>query len=699
MAASDNPLLTGSNAFPGSGPVLNWIREAVLEGEGLMKNDPLYDSMDSNMDYVLGKQKILASTAFNPAYLSKVVINETHRSIRRHVSALTDIKPVFAYRTGNPNFQQHGLLLNTLVTVWWINTFADLALADAAKYAATAGAGDLVLEYDPYFGPMGDMRLMARDPRDTVPIRPSRDGSIQNWFGCILREAHSPNVLKAMYPQHIEKLRSDTPWGAGVFTKFKATFARIMGSGETSTLSGLNKTHSGRLIGDEIVLYRCYLHDAQVNTTSHPVLMGQAGTSWSYLVKPGDRLYPRKRLIVCTERVILYDGPNTYWHGLFPVTRLMLDRWPWSFFGLPIVNAMMPLQDAINELASTMIQKVKIAAAPAMVGNSRVPRGMLAQTDLRKPNTKIHTNEQVGTGITIPVLPDLPANTFELFQSLRSIFHEIAGDSTLDALQQAALHQIPDPESIEAFMAALSPELKLEGRQIEVTLRELADMMKANFFQFYDQERRMMVLGDAGLTLEDFDYDPGNLIPAMQETDPQTGQPTKGYLPQLNANIDQRDRAQFFLKLFTFYVTPNSLLALNARSEQMKYIQLARAGWVDFWTLMEKLEVPNVGKPPIMMLPMEKQPDEQTLMAIAQGLVPGANIDPNTGQALTLREPTTITERLQAQAMLGLGMEVSPSGRKASGQVEPHVETQPMPGGGQRIKMSESAHDHKKHGA
>lgn len=679
--------------------MLNWIHEALLEGEGLMKSDPLYDMMDRNMDSVIGKQAILTTSTDNPSYLTKVVFNETHRTVRRHVSALTDIKPVFAYKTPNPNFQQHALLLNNLVVVWWINTFSDLALADAVKYAATAGAGDLVLEYDPNYGPSGDMRLAARDPRDTIPIRPSRDGSIQNWYGCILREAHSPNVLRAMFPQYSTLLKPDIPWGAGVFTKFKASVSRILGSGNQGTLSGLEKPHTGRLAGDEIILYRTYLNDGSVNLTKAPILMGQAGSSWSYLVPPGERLYPRKRLIVSTEKIILYDGPNHYWHGMFPVSRLILDRWPWSFFGLPIVNSMEPLQNAINQLGSALIHKVKVASAPPVVGNSRVPRGMLAGFDLRRPNAKLHTNEQVGTGLAPMELPDLPQYSMELFTLLCTKFHELAGDSTLDSLQAAALSQVPDPEQIEAYMSALSPELKLEGRQVEVCIRELAMMQKSNIFQFYDMKRRVQILGDAGLTLQDFDYDPGNLIPAMTADQP-------GYLKQLDVNVDQKDRAIFFLKLFSFYVTPNSLLALNAKSEQMKYVQLARAGWMDFWTLMEKLEVPNVGSPPKMLLPPLTPIGPDEMEQIKLGQLPQFSIDPSTGEALEMRTPSTITERLMAQMQLGLGMSVGPAGatagagnsngqpgqpgRKASGAAPPTVTEQAVPGGGRRIKVEES---------
>src|SRR5213078_618479 len=119
-----------------------------------------------------------------------------------------------------------------------------------------------------------------------------------------------------------------------------------------------------------------------------------------------------------------------------------------------------------------------------------------------------------------------------------------------------------------------------------------------------------------------------------------------GYHPELDSNRDQKDRAQFFLQLFTFYVTPNSLLALNAKSEQMKYVQLARAGLCDRWTLWERLEVANAGSPPPMLLPADdqNQNDPQLMLEVAQGLHPNMSIDPNTHQLLVLRVPSTITE-------------------------------------------------------
>jgi hypothetical protein len=91
------------------------------------------------------------------------------------------------------------------------------------------------------------------------------------------------------------------------------------------------------------------------------------------------------------------------------------------------------------------------------------------------------------------------------------------------------------------------------------------------------------------------------------------------------------------MKGFTFHVTPGSMLSAVGIEEQLKYLQLSRAGLIDHWTLLEKLNIPNVGEPPA-----------------------GAN---------------TITQRLIEEQQMGVGMAISPTGRKSSGQTMPRQVT------------------------
>src|SRR6185436_3668582 len=97
------------------------------------RSDQAYGRMDEAMDYVMGNQ----IKGVRPSYQPGVVVNQTKRAVRTHVSALTDIRPLFRYKTFNDKFQDEGDVLNKLVLLWWVNTFADLRLAEGITYALT----------------------------------------------------------------------------------------------------------------------------------------------------------------------------------------------------------------------------------------------------------------------------------------------------------------------------------------------------------------------------------------------------------------------------------------------------------------------------------------------------------------------------------------------------------------------------------
>lgn len=621
---------------PGDARILGWVQEAIAEGERYQREDPMWSKIDQGMDYVIGQQ--LAGP--RPTYLPNVVINQSRKAVRTHVSALTDIRPLFAFKTRNTAFEEQSVLLNNLTLIWWVNTFADLALGDAIRYASVAGSGDLVAEWDPHFME-GDVRLLPRDPRDTIPIRPTRERSIQTWEGLILREAHSVNKLRGMYPDMQALLTPDVSGKfGGVYTKFRRVLSMV---GPVSTLDGLKKQERKSGVVPEIVLWRTYLTDRSVNKQGKTILMGKPGTNWCYRVEPGEPLYPQKRLILATERAILYDGPSQYWHGMYPVSRLQLDSWPWLHLGLPLLSDLYPLQDAINNTTNDILTAIaQVVNRGAIFDQNAVPEPVFKRFDPRKPNWKLKLKATMGEGFKMADPPQIQPWMLEFLKGLFAKFDEIAETANLQQLMQ--LRQLPGADTIEKYYNSLTPGLKIEGRMVETTLREVADMWKANVFQFMSSKRRMLLLGDAGRALSDFDLDPDTLVPALKKGLP-------GYSPELDASIPRDLRAKYFYKLFSFYVAPNSILAMHAQDQQMKYVQLSREGYMDFWTLMEMLEIPNVGSPPPIPIPKQD------------------------GSGMEVRVPVTITERLMAQQQLGLGMAASPAGRKASGQQPPSMAT------------------------
>ena len=248
--------------------------------------------------------------------------------------------------------------------------------------------------------------------------------------------------------------------------------------------------------------------------------------------------------------------------------------------------------------------------------------------DPEMPGLKARLNPVNGKPLEMLYEPNLDPFVMSYVQFLRDAMSDLAGNAGV-AQMIAELNQIPQMETVDKLTALGGVINTLRSLVIEAFMAEFAMMLLMDFFQFYTREQRIAVLGNQGQTMADFDFDPGTLIP-------------HDILPPMpdGSPAPRGERAREFFRYFTYQVAPGSLLRSADLPEQMKYIQLARAGVVDIATLLEKLNIPNIGLPSDF--------------------------------------PTGILQRLQWQQMNGIGMAVNSAGRKASGQAGP------------RMKMSES---------
>lgn len=701
----DLPATSAESLERGDPRVLSWLKEWIQEGDLINRADPSYDAIERAQQYIVGEQ--LSTDQRKLKYLPQIIINESRKAMQAHVSALTDLKPVVGWKS-NPEFLAQAHQLNQYAISEWITGMLDLDLGDCVKISLAAGTGDLVVDWDTHAPLGGAHQLSARDPRDTLPLRPSLSRSPQFWEGVCLREEHTVNVLRGMYPlkAHLFKPSSDTALGK-IMGRFRTGLSRLLSPADpldqiaSGTASTARRSRRGT-----VVLYRAYFTDRTRNLTDKTFTLGTPGSNWATVIGPGQPLYPRKRLIVATDDAIIYDGPNTYWHGLFPLARLKLWSVPWQFLGIPLFNDLLPVQDAINETVHDIRLGIKQWVDPDITYNrNAVSEATMRLMDPRRPGKRVRTNPGFGEPWTKEDGPNPQVLNLAttLWQQLTLKFEGLSGTANLQALLQ--LRQLPSADTIQKYYEALTPEIRQEARMVELFLRDFAEMIKVNYFQFLSTAKRVQILGQGGVTLNDFDFDPGSMVPALLP-----GQP--GYTPELDATLTTRDeRARYFHKSLVFVVAPNSVLAINAQERKMLNLQLARMGYYDFWSLHESLETPNVGAPPAIPLPPLEPPPPTVLMGllgqltqpgVIQGMAGGVMAppqftDPTTnrtfvldaasGQLLELRVPTTVTERLQAQALLGIGQTVSPAGRKASGEAPPQVEEKD---GGSRTTITES---------
>jgi hypothetical protein len=122
-------------------------------------------------------------------------------------------------------------------------------------------------------------------------------------------------------------------------------------------------------------------------------------------------------------------------------------------------------------------------------------------------------------------------------------------------------------------------------------MKFIADCNRYYFLQFYDIERRIKILGESGVTKEDFDYNPGTLIPSSLPNEP--------VLSNGVYASTQAERARQHAQNFRTTIEPTSLHQITHMQRKLLLMQATKLipGYpmVDPETLAKELDLPNWG--------------------------------------------------------------------------------------------------------
>jgi hypothetical protein len=646
------PSSTDPNSL--SNPTLTWLMEKHKEGKAFLKSQAGWNKIGDAIDAIMSAENNpLASFASSVSRdLSHTKTNRIAKIAEDIAALLTDIRPFWEYSVANRRFEQHAQIYSKLSTFWYQNRNIDLVLSACVKYYTVAGSAYIHIYWDPE---IEDIDACALDPRNVIPISPKKFDSLEDCQGVIIDNEVPISYIRERYGINV-KAESDgmDGWLGRLKDAEEDTISPIWRSIQS------NKPKSDLPRIPTAVIHTCYLKDSRTNDTDHDIEMGtfhdsidESGrpvripsTTWSYVVKPGEKRYPHLRMIVWVGTNILYDGPGFYWHGNFPVIKLTLNPYPWSFLGKAPIWDLLSLQDSLNRLLRVVDDHADQVAQPGAIGDkNNVSEATFKTLNTRRAGWKIRQNPLAGQGIKIVNPPPLDASIPAQIQWIIDEMAEISG--LKDIARMMDLKQLPSNDTVDSIINQMTPGLRMRSRIFEAFARNIARQLAYNFSQFYTLPLRVAILGPGGITADDFDYDPGSLIPDFPDSkDYKTEMGDDGQVHTI-INPDafvlgpapKYKRAQEFLRKFIFKISPASLLNGAQMERTLLYFQLTRAGVMDPITLLEQLNVPNIG--------VEQIPDNVR----------------------------TILDRIKWCQDNGLMMQVNPAGAKASGQAPPRVVT------------------------
>jgi hypothetical protein len=620
-----------------------WSQQSLGDGRSYLRLQPAYKYITDGMDIINGEY-LLSSVQS----LSSVRTEQTARNTRELVAAQTNLRIVPAFKSEAEQYREQNQILNKGFMAWQNMTFADRRLRAAWQYACATGTGYIGARYDPnyYYRGKGDLVWDAYGPLDVIPLGLKSDLQLQGAYVVFARKKMPIHQVWRMFPLQRDNIKANrvTTMGKGMVIAQSVKFA----SAALQRFSQGARRPEEASTWDTVDVYFGYVDDDSANETGHELHIcgpdGQWGTSWSYTVPyigqqiPTGRvlnggqqefkvarredclIYPNRRLIVATDSCIVNPDPEhqaSYrWDGRVPLVQFRADDWAWNFLGFPVTRYGQSIEKMMIELWRGVGDQMNLSLNPSAFYD----RGSTAQSLLQTINPRI---PGLRTGLDMSLNPAQaqwsPMMPYQWYQTnpvivetaskiLPSILKEQMGVADVSALARA--RQLPSGDSQERLLESLGPLIKDQSRNMEEGIRALGEMWKSDWFQFATAKRRMQLLGPEGVTEEDFDYEPGTLIPMTSDPanagkflpmseGPQGNWSYRPDVPDIrmpSLAVPQFERARWHKNNFTFSVTPYSLHELNSTTRKLFMLQLMKVQFpLSWWTLAEMFDVKNFG--------------------------------------------------------------------------------------------------------
>ncbi len=500
-----------------------WRDAARAEAIQTIKMNPERDYVRSYVDMLegrfYGRQR--------PKYRSMFFDNRLAEARLIELCALTDIRPSMEVSclSDIPQYTRQADILRKVIQSIWDQNDLDLATEAAVDHAMFS------VGYWKIGATMPSETLPARmlvTPcgMDTVmPIQPSFD--FQDASAVLYRVFKPMHRVKQAFGQSAEFIEREVTgaylsfvggaYPDGQIPDYSMNVMNPAIRQQPAGRSGISMaSEAGPFASVEVEEY--WIDDPTVNESMGEIQVKDprlelAQHNYHYRVPRGERLFPRKRLMVWAGSQILYDGPSPYWHGLYPFSQLVLRPGVWRLGGISCYRNLVPLNLAMNRIGAAVSDLCERAADPQMAFSD----GALDDTSFRnfypdRAGAVLKMSPQAQWGVNAKYVDPavLPAYVGNFVDRVDRAFDRQSG-----AMDTAMMRnkQTPGGDTIEQARDQANTIFRLDSRHIEPFMRASGTQMVSNCFQFFSRSQRMAMLGKDGITWEDFDFDAGTMIP------------------------------------------------------------------------------------------------------------------------------------------------------------------------------------------
>lgn len=499
-----------------------WCDNVYSSSSKLISQEPEIGEIAKYIKYLVGDQWVQD----RPSYRAKPVINKLLNWFYGQLAILSDVRMNTIVETQNPELRKLSENLTKMSYANWASQDGDLALMFTEMHASVSGIGYTKVGYNPV---EDEVSFLPLGPDSVIPILPCQT-DFQQSGGAIYQAWKPISWGKVRYPYRWHLIKPEAgPWTH----KFPTRPYYI----QEYTWNNLNPGMRDFLADDStgaksslewgtvpmFMLNEFWYHDPQVNESKQTLTVGWG--NYAYYVKPGDPIFPFGRLTVTagqTGRIILYDGPNCHWHGMFPFVPLRLRPAPWLFGGISDIRDLYPINNIINQSVADFQDYSKQLLNPVVISRDRqISPDSWDDYFPGMPGAKIRVLGQGQLSDIIKFERPSDGSLSHLIPFIEMMIRFFDTQSGMvDVGRMASKKQVPGADTIEQIRDSQQGTYRLKGRFIEQWQKGIGRLQIPDIVQYTTKKKVIATLGPDGETWTYLDWDPESIVPYQKGTDP-----------------------------------------------------------------------------------------------------------------------------------------------------------------------------------
>jgi hypothetical protein len=511
---------------------------------------------------------------------NRPVLPKAKRHAWETASLLTDLAIDFQIQTYD-HFDRHSSfesILNELCTFWALRNDFEESIYDIVMYGLLHTGPAKIQWNSTLNGGMGDVQVVPVAPWQWVALgcgSQIRDAECVIYFPVTTKDH-----LIRRFGKTAERVECDADFGSALSGNFNrpASISKASWAGMSQTLRrklGVKSSAGSDDPYPKAILKEAWLTDDSINERSYTVTVGPCDSSgepsvnWAYRVEPGERLYPRGRVICWAGNCVLEDSPNPYWHSRKPFSLYRPLRLPWQMSGNSALKPWTLMNTTIDKIMGGMLDSLYAINEPTLVApKGAFPAGDWESLDPGAAGGKIKYNNNSPKAPEFAKRAEFPFAPAS--QAIDQISKELDMSSGAAAMSQALnKKQVPGGDTLEMILSSRSLPIRLQSRALTGFVEDIGYMGTANILQFYSVAHRVAILGSRGISNSDF-------------------RPIYGSVYNTNSGLKPEE----FVRKFQFTVKPESTLSSQRDNKIAIALQLRKMGDLSSKSLMEKLD-PN----------------------------------------------------------------------------------------------------------